>query len=671
MRKEKRFLSALVALCLLLTVSCRVDPDLAPVSSYGEASSQVSGPDNTPLPTEEPTETEPPSLWPDKKQEGPQAEISSSFEALDEGLYRVEDLTEATFFQVGMEGSTLLVTHMLYPEDGPTDCRLQVSTVNVQTGKRSAECQFSADDGADTRLLSEDRVAVVYGNPLTFEIYDGQMELLYRYCSDIEPCRYQTYSISPDGTKLVYALSDTQEIEVVDLETGERLARVAMEDPVEQCLFRDGELWLVTAEGEGTSLFTLTPTLWEPQPVGRADGYLCAEGLFSLESGGQDLAISPLTDPSLLALFPEQGDCEILDYKNGTLLLLSYPEDSDGLLLSAVDIHRKTRYTHLCASSELYPIAAIGDNGLVAYVSDTGLFLWQYEDDEGGELAFTVTTREALEQETQAYEKELKERYPITVFSGSQGNDFLSDEYVAQVSDDPVALHAAMTILRETLALYPEGMLREMCTGEIRQIHVYLSGPIYAITQQGIDTAVGLTYTLDDTRVIVADVSYGLEELAPTLVHELMHIADDKLLSMEEETGIPYLSSWDSFLPPGMDGYYGAYEDEYGRAYSNRRYTRFNETDDRVYFIDAYSKTFATEDRARIMEYLMRGYWMEDDTLVYGEHLLEKARFLCVLLRECFESVEDEDVLPWEVYLDIDPEEFRPLLTLQEQELAS
>ena len=70
--------------------------------------------------------------------------------------------------------------------------------------------------------------------------------------------------------------------------------------------------------------------------------------------------------------------------------------------------------------------------------------------------------------------------------------------------------------------------------------------------------------------------------------------------------------------------------------------------EDNIYFIDAYSKTFPTEDRARIFEYLFK---TENGTLspsIRGSHLIEKCRALCIILRKVFPSVAAEDSVFWE-----------------------
>ena len=65
------------------------------------------------------------------------------------------------------------------------------------------------------------------------------------------------------------------------------------------------------------------------------------------------------------------------------------------------------------------------------------------------------------------------------------------------------------------------------------------------------------------------------------------------------------------------------------------------------YFIDTYSRTFPTEDRARVMEYAMIGWdWMfsEDGSAP----LREKLRYYADCIRDCFDTAGWPAVTRWE-----------------------
>ena len=69
-----------------------------------------------------------------------------------------------------------------------------------------------------------------------------------------------------------------------------------------------------------------------------------------------------------------------------------------------------------------------------------------------------------------------------------------------------------------------------------------------------------------------------------------------------------------------------------------------------IYFIDSYSKTYPTEDRARIIEYSM-----VPDAYTYeyfeSSHLQEKLDYLCDCIRECWNSSGWVGKTQWEQFL--------------------
>ena len=68
--------------------------------------------------------------------------------------------------------------------------------------------------------------------------------------------------------------------------------------------------------------------------------------------------------------------------------------------------------------------------------------------------------------------------------------------------------------------------------------------------------------------------------------------------------------------------------------------------------MDAYSRTFPTEDRARIMENLFGPLDGKLPEPLKAPHLLEKARFYSHILRQCFPYCgESSSPLYWETYL--------------------
>ena len=107
-----------------------------------------------------------------------------------------------------------------------------------------------------------------------------------------------------------------------------------------------------------------------------------------------------------------------------------------------------------------------------------------------------------------------------------------------------------------------------------------------------------------------------------------------------------YDEEWADLSPSGAYTYsYSNYED-------NLLYTPYDSSYG-VWFVDGYSRTYPTEDRARIMENLFNTSEENADKSIFAENqnIKEKAIQYCSILRECFSSCDSEDLLPWEIGL--------------------
>ena len=75
------------------------------------------------------------------------------------------------------------------------------------------------------------------------------------------------------------------------------------------------------------------------------------------------------------------------------------------------------------------------------------------------------------------------------------------------------------------------------------------------------------------------------------------------------------------------------------------------EPSDGLYFVDSYSLTFAKEDRARIMEYIMSsGYEYDAEQLMRCPAIRAKLRFMADAMRKGFDT-SGWDSPRWERFL--------------------
>ena len=281
--------------------------------------------------------------------------------------------------------------------------------------------------------------------------------------------------------------------------------------------------------------------------------------------------------------------CDLSTYGVHAALWNAYYLPDEGLLLA--DVYEDGAAHCLlidCSELTFTPVCTAEPLSFSA-VDEALLKSWQQERD-GGE------TPDAL-LSVRAYADELEARYGIRILLSDQCTAACSyaDHAVtttdkAGYSNEAKLLTKAIKQLDAALKLYPADYFRQFQNGAGDGGLRFL--PVAAIeSDYGV---VGLHFPRGVWFNIVFDLSQ--DELAPTLHHELWHAAEEKI------------GSGDNALTDGRfaacnpDGfcYYETYEyDDPDSA----RYTLYG--DGEVYFVDGYARTFACEDRARLMEYVM------------------------------------------------------------------
>lgn len=176
-------------------------------------------------------------------------------------------------------------------------------------------------------------------------------------------------------------------------------------------------------------------------------------------------------------------------------------------------------------------------------------------------------------------------------------------DYTAQTLNDKEKIAAALEELDRTLSIYPPEFFSSVREGYCDSINICLAQDLQAINDNNyIENAYAFTTVQDDMIWLVLNADRPLER--GLLIHELTHVIDYRLLGMQQLSE----TEWNRLNPPSFS-YYNSYLDENGtdlRISGSEEYTAAAEEEiDRIWFCDAYSKTFAMEDRARLMEKLL------------------------------------------------------------------
>ena len=351
-------------------------------------------------------------------------------------------------------------------------------------------------------------------------------------------------------------------------------------------------------------------------------------------------------DKSVVDIMPANGAGNITDYNAGCFACTDYN-------FKCYIFNMKSGVMYSGTADFYIGFVYISENGyaVIRSFTDDGsrFYIWDYLSEVPQSVEVINSTADyGIEDMTREIAERVSENRNVDIFYGSEGNDFDCGDYVSKCASDKYTVYTAVRTLSRFLDDIPHSMISTLSFGEGQtlKIRFYLCGGLYGIGTGGLGTAGGVTFRDSDGNMCVA-VDIGQNDLMKTFAHEFSHVIDYRLTYLSENK-TDVLSAWEKLNPAGFEyaGTYGGYAD----GDINEKYTATgNLSDDTIYFVDSYSKTFPTEDRARIFEYLFT--YSEDDaeTPIRGEHMLKKARYYCAMLRFAFPQIEEEGgTLIWE-----------------------
>ena len=246
----------------------------------------------------------------------------------------------------------------------------------------------------------------------------------------------------------------------------------------------------------------------------------------------------------------------------------------------------------------------------------------------------------AVAQELYDRAAAIGETYGVTVRIADQCPTEYST-YRADQDLDYWHISDGLTILETALSSYPDGFFSQLLYGSYQEIVINLTGTIYSGAPEdsnGFTSFAAFVEQQDWTHVMVADLGQG-SGLLENFYHEFSHIIDGKLDfdAMLRPEALYSEAGWSALNPPDFSytyDYYNLPEDIYLDGYDS-------------YFVDTYSRTFPTEDRARVLENAMAGWdWYFRD----GQHapLREKLTYYAACIRDAFDTTGWPDVTLWE-----------------------
>lgn len=664
-------------LCLLLLASCTVQPsEEQPPAPPAEQPAEP--------PTEQPAELpeEQPDDVPDPEQPQPPTEDIPAEEAApsEEGepFDRPAEISAILETREGLDAAGLL----WYLPNERVESGLQ-QDIRLYQGKLLLSGSAAGEDGTPVQklcLLSLDTGEVLHETVLSgFDVPDigvcgdtivvtdwlGSRVLLLdgslRVVGELDAkSEVGAVYLSPDLTTL-YCFDSENGIRITELASGQE--RVILQEAAS--LYASGRCgnavsFFYTDQGTQLSclgILDLTTGETTMLPFDGAFGHSeYSEGVWLADPMGRDGYFLGRAERPMAFVLTEQYSTVSMLSEPARLFATSYGEDGvvtlrlydlDGSFLSACTMPQEI------AGVFGDPVWSAADGGYyLAAIEQTGrdlLLFWDFSAPVSGE---SLQLTPAYEQENSVgtalpetlYNRatNLSETYGVTVRIADLCDTTVNEFAVAQELDADYVT-AGLDMLEQVLACYPEGFFSQLRYGSQQSLEIQLSGALTKTTltpgSTGFTSFTGFTAEREGKTVIVVNIA-APGSITQTMHHEIMHVIDNKLsfAARLREDALYSEAGWTALNPTGF-----AYADDYNDLPADF----YNDGYD-MWFTELYSRTFAKEDRATIMEYAMVGSdWMF--TAAPGR--LAKLDYLCRCIRDAFDTTGWPAYTVWEYTL--------------------
>ena len=186
--------------------------------------------------------------------------------------------------------------------------------------------------------------------------------------------------------------------------------------------------------------------------------------------------------------------------------------------------------------------------------------------------------------------KEIKEKYNVNINIKEEAViDF--PDFTAEVLTNNDLILESLTKIESILNKYDKELFTSFYNNGYDGLNIYLTG---TLTPSNYETQVSnpAAYSLMYQKKYMIAIDLNQSNIEELICHELLHNLEFNL----NNSGIYPFSNWNNYNPINF-----TYDDSYTEDIKNN-YTILEENSENVYFIDYYSHTYDTEDRARIFE---------------------------------------------------------------------
>ena len=313
----------------------------------------------------------------------------------------------------------------------------------------------------------------------------------------------------------------------------------------------------------------------------------------------------------------------ILPLSDGRFLIHAYEE---GSLFFLLDPEKGTKTD---PANDFYTdtlTVAEGDTGKIAEYEP----ICDYHDITPGEVPENLA-------DLKARVDALSEKYGIDIHISNECKQYLGG-YLVFAENRRANIEEFLSVLEKELAKYPDDFFQTLLSGFYgpERFDLYLSGVIKGVGEYGtLEEAGGFALSAGDRYIIVLNIESSFSA-TPSFHHELSHIIEQRMLYYNDEPSLLTDEEWSKVCPdPAL--YPEPYTEDYAQFGNDtlQKLVYFSTDDENVYYIDGYSCTKATEDRARLLEHAMT---YEDSYVRFKNcpHLLAKLNLYADAIEQVF-----------------------------------
>ena len=580
-----------------------------------------------------------------------------------------------------------MTSHMGVDEEGISQAEIVHRFLLINKNSMMIDKEITLPDGYDITDKKNIFVASSYVESEGI-IYNNQLEIIGEYCIE----NVENVCVSETGESAYYVRD--RELYKYDIKTKESAQIPINKDcepiSVSEVTTADGVDYLaVEAVFSDTLVYVAVVNAQTGEVVYVEDSYLYSSvdnNVYYIRESETEWIVA-LNDKTQWKYYLEEQDIEVrcLILDNGDIAFSYIEEDGtvielfDGETGSLIGVQKiKTPYEKIeeddgCAEDP-FPEAYLSDtpqyideNTLmitIEYIGDgVKYYIWNLGSSQGEGLVKSqryemgdnpsreVDGTNYMPRELSADLLPLKERtdkleekYGLEIYIGEE-----CDRYAGGYSVNPwlnyYKVEDSIDVIERALEKYPIGFFGQFKVEHIEGVSLYLAGYMEGI-EEGTLAGVGGFKILKDSRICIYLNCSEFGNLETKFHHEVAHGIDEIILW---SNSLLSNEKWEK-LNPKTDMYTLTY-DEFGYS-ENNIYVYVDNREDAIvkdtYFVDSYSMTYPTEDRARIFENVMTNemYSVDFDE---APHLKAKLNYYADCIRATFDTTDWGEV-GWEAY---------------------